>query len=212
MSGPEKLRHSFDVDVSDRDLYETYLPAFYKTIKEAKVYSVMGAYNRFRGESCSGHDFLLNKLLRDSWGFEGYVVSDCGAVRDIETGHHIAKSKPEAAAIGVKGGCDLNCGSYYKSLGEAVKEGFITEEQIDVALRRILMARFKMGMFDPEEVVPYSKIPAEIVCSDVNTELARKAAQESIVLLKNSNNLLPLAKDRIKKITVIGPNADNWNH
>ncbi|MCW3787975.1 glycoside hydrolase family 3 C-terminal domain-containing protein [Plebeiibacterium sediminum] len=209
-SGPEKLRHSFDVDVSDRDLYETYLPAFFKTIKEAKVYSVMGAYNRFRGESCSGHDFLLNQLLRDSWGFEGYVVSDCGAIRDIETGHHIAKSKPEAAAIGVKGGCDLNCRSYYKSLGEAVKEGFITEEQIDVALRRILMARFKMGMFDPEEVVPYSKIPTEIVCSDVNTELARKAAQESIVLLKNSNNLLPLAKDQIKKIAVIGPNADNW--
>ncbi len=209
-SGPEKLRHSFDIDVSDKDLYETYLPAFYKTIKDAKVYSVMGAYNRFRGESCSGHDFLLNQLLRDTWGFEGYVVSDCGAVRDIETGHHIANSKSEAAAIGVKGGCDLNCGSYYKSLGEAVEKGFITEDQIDIALRRILMARFKMGMFDPEDVVPFSKIPFGIVCSDENTSLARKAAQESIVLLKNSNNILPLSKDQIKKIAVIGPNADNW--
>ncbi len=209
-SGPEKLRHSFDVDVSDKDLYETYLPAFYKTIKDAKVYSVMGAYNRFRGESCSGHDFLLNKLLRDTWGFDGYVVSDCGAIRDIETGHHIANSRPEAAAIGVKGGCDLNCGSYYKSLGKAVGKGFITEDQIDIALRRILMARFKMGMFDPDEVVPFSKIPIGVVCSDANTSLARKAAQESIILLKNSDNLLPLSKDKIKKIAVIGPNADNW--
>ncbi len=209
-SGPEKLRHSFDVNVSDKDLYETYLPAFYKTIKDAKVYSVMGAYNRFRGESCSGHDFLLNQLLRDTWGFDGYVVSDCGAIRDIETGHHIANSKPEAAAIGVKGGCDLNCGSYYKSLAEAVEQGFITEDQIDVALRRILMARFKMGMFDPDEVVPFSKIPIGVVCSDANTSLARKAAQESIILLKNSNNILPLSKNQIKKIAVIGPNADNW--
>ncbi|MCW3785254.1 glycoside hydrolase family 3 protein [Plebeiibacterium sediminum] len=209
-SGPEKLRHSFDVDVSDIDLYETYLPAFYKTIKDAKVYSVMGAYNRFRGESCSGHDFLLNQVLRNTWGFDGYVVSDCGAIRDIETGHHIAKSKPEAAAIGVKGGCDLNCGSYYKSLGKAVEEGLITEEQIDVALRRILLARFKMGMFDPDEEVPFSKIPIGVVCSDANTTLARKAAQESIVLLKNSNNILPLSKNKITKIAVIGPNADNW--
>ena len=209
-SGPEKLRHSFDVDVSDRDLYETYLPAFYKTVKEAKVYSVMGAYNRFRGESCSGSNFLLNKLLRDTWGFEGYVVSDCGAIRDIHTGHHIANSKAEAAAIGVKGGCDLNCGSYYKSLGESVKEGLITEEEIDIALRRILMARFKMGLFDPDDVVPYAQIPYGIVCCDANNSLAREAARESIILLRNSNNLLPLAKDKIKKIAVIGPNADNW--
>ena len=106
-SGPEKLRHSFDVDVSDRDLYETYLPGFRKTVVDAKVYSIMGAYNRFRGESASGSDFLLNKLLRDEWGFEGYVVSDCGAIRDIHTGHNIAKTEAEAAAIGIKGGCDL---------------------------------------------------------------------------------------------------------
>ncbi|MBN2167127.1 MAG: glycoside hydrolase family 3 C-terminal domain-containing protein [Marinilabiliaceae bacterium] len=209
-SGPEKLRHSFDIDVSNRDLYETYLPAFYKTIKDAKVYSVMGAYNRFRGESCSGHNFLLNKLLRDTWGFDGYVVSDCGAIRDIHTGHKIAKSKAEAAAIGVKGGCDLNCGSYYKSLGESVKEGLITEKEIDVALRRILLARFKMGMFDPDEIVPYSTIPYGIVCSDANKSLARKAAQESTILMKNNNNLLPLSKNNIKTIAVIGPNADNW--
>lgn len=209
-SGPEKLRHSFDVDVSERDLYETYLPAFKKTIKDARVYSVMGAYNRFRGESCSGHDFLLNKLLRDTWGFNGYVVSDCGAIRDIHTGHKIAESKAEAAAIGIKGGCDLNCGSYYKNLNQAVKEGLVSEAVIDTALKRVLLARFKLGMFDPEEVVSFSKIPYNIVCSDANKTLARKAAQESIILMKNTGNLLPLAKNKINKIAVIGPNADNW--
>ena len=209
-SGPEHLRHSFDVDVSDRDLYETYLPAFRKTVKDAKVYSIMGAYNRFRGESCSGHDFLLNKLLREDWGFDGYVVSDCGAIRDIHTGHKIAASEPEAAAIGVKGGCDLNCGSYYHNLVEAVKQGLVSAEEIDKAVKRILLARFKLGMFDPEDEVSFTKIPFDIVCSDANNRLARKAARESIVLLKNKDGLLPLSKDKINKIAVIGPNADNW--
>lgn len=209
-SGPEALRHSFDVDVSDRDLYETYLPAFRKTVIDAKVYSIMGAYNRFRGESCSGHDFLLNKLLRDDWGFDGYVVSDCGAIRDIHTGHHIAKTEPEAAAIGIKGGCDLNCGSYYNYLIDAVNQGLVTEDVIDTAVRRVLMARFKLGMFDSDDEVAFAKIPFSIVCSDANNTLARKAAQESIVLLKNKENILPLSKSSIKKIAVIGPNADNW--
>ncbi|MFB6342191.1 glycoside hydrolase family 3 C-terminal domain-containing protein [Saccharicrinis sp. FJH62] len=209
-SGPEALRHQFDVDVSDRDLYETYLPAFRKTVEDAKVYSIMGAYNRFRGESCSGSNFLLNKLLRDTWGFEGYVVSDCGAIRDIETGHHLADTKAEAAAIGIKGGCDLNCGSYYKNLTEAVKEDLVTENDIDRALERVLMARFRMGMFDPDSIVPYTDIPVDIVCCSANNSLARKAAQESIVLLKNQNNLLPLDKEKLKTIAVIGPNADNW--
>lgn len=209
-SGPEALRHTFDVDVSDRDLYETYLPAFRKTVKDAKVYSIMGAYNRFRGESCSGHDFLLNQLLRDDWGFDGYVVSDCGAIRDIHTGHNLAKTKAEAAAIGVKGGCDLNCGSYYHSLVDAVNEGLVSEDVIDVAVKRVLMARFKLGMFDSENEVPFAKMPFGIVCSDAHNTLARTAAQESIILMKNENGVLPLSKSKIKKIAVIGPNADNW--
>ncbi len=209
-SGPEKLRHSFDVDVSDRDLYETYLPAFRKTVKDAKVYSIMGAYNRFRGESCSGHDFLLNELLRKNWGFDGYVVSDCGAIRDIETGHHLADSKPAAAAIGISGGCDLNCGNYYENLNEAVSQGLVSEETIDKSVKRLMKARFKLGMFDPQEMVPYTNLRADIVCSDAHNQLARKAAQESIVLLKNERNILPLDRREIKKIAVIGPNADNW--
>ncbi|WMI68688.1 glycoside hydrolase family 3 C-terminal domain-containing protein [Mangrovimonas sp. YM274] len=209
-SGPEALRHSFDVDVSDRDLYETYLPAFRKTVMDAKVYSIMGAYNRFRGESCSGSDFLLNKILRDDWGFDGYVVSDCGAIRDIHTGHHIAKTEAEAASIGLKGGCDLNCGSYYNNLTEALEEGLVSEEDINIAVKRTLLARFKLGMFDSENDVEFSKIPYSIVCSDANNSLAKKAALESIILLKNSDNLLPLDKNKLNKIAIIGPNADNW--
>ena len=209
-SGPEPQRHSFDVDVSNRDLYETYLPAFRKTVQDAKVYSVMGAYNRFRGESCSGHDFLLNQVLRKQWGFNGYVVSDCGAIRDIHTHHKIAKSAPEAAAIGVNGGCDLNCGNYYSFLVDAVDSDFITEAAIDVAVKRVMAARFKLGMFDPDSIVPYAQIPYNVLCSDYNNNVARKAAQESIVLLKNENNLLPLSKNAIAKIAVVGPNADNW--
>jgi beta-glucosidase len=209
-SGPEALRHQFDANVSDRDLYETYLPAFRKTVEDANVYSVMGAYNRFRGKSCSGHDFLLNELLRETWGFNGYVVSDCGAISDIYTEHHIAKTEAEAAAIGIKGGCDLNCGSYYKNLKDALDQGLVTKGDIDKAVKRVFMARFKMGMFDPDSLVSYSSIPEDVVCSSANTTLARKAAQESVVLLKNEGRLLPLDKSKIKKIAVIGPNADNW--
>ncbi|WP_229683327.1 glycoside hydrolase family 3 C-terminal domain-containing protein [Echinicola rosea] len=208
-SGPEPLRHSFDVDVSDRDLYETYLPAFRKTVKKAKVYSIMGAYNRFRGESCSGHDFLLNQLLREQWGFEGYVVSDCGAIQDIHTGHKIASTEAEAAAIGVSGGCDLNCGNYYAHLTDAVAQGLIGEEEIDTAVKRLFLARFRLGMFDPEEAVPYAQIPFSIVCSSAHNTLARQAAQKSMVLLKNEDDLLPLSVDQVKTIAVIGPNADN---
>ncbi|WP_321376212.1 glycoside hydrolase family 3 C-terminal domain-containing protein [uncultured Draconibacterium sp.] len=209
-SGPEALRHGFDVDVSDVDLYETYLPAFKKTVQEGNVYSVMGAYNRFRGESCSGHDDLLNNILRKEWGFDGYVVSDCGAINDIMTGHHLATTLEEAAAIGVKGGCDLNCGTTYEKLTNAVKKGLITENEIDISLKRILLARFKLGMFDGEEEVPFTQIPREIVCCHYHNSIALEAARKSIVLLKNEDNFLPLSKNKIKKIAVIGPNADNW--
>ena len=209
-SGPEALRHSFDVDVSDRDLYETYLAAFKKTVTAGKVYSIMSAYNRFRGKPASGSDFLLQQTLRQDWGFEGYVVSDCSAISDIYNNHKVAASKEEAAAIGLIGGCDLNCGSYYLNLVEAEAQGLVTEAQIDTALRRLLLARFKLGMFDPQDSVSFAQIPYDIVCADAHNTLARKAAQESIVLLKNENNLLPLNKSEWKKIAVIGPNADNW--
>ncbi len=209
-SGPEALRHSFDAEVSDRDLYETYLPAFYKTVTDAKVYSIMSAYNRFRGESATGSPFLLSKVLRDEWGFNGYVVSDCGAVADIYNGHKIVNTPEEAAAISLKSGCDINCGNIFSHLGDAVKKGYVTEADIDVALKRIFTARFKLGMFDPDEKVPYAQIPYSSLCSDYHTVMARKAAQESIVLLKNKDNILPLSKEKIKKLAVIGPNADNW--
>ncbi len=209
-SGPEALRHSFDVDVSDRDLYETYLPAFKKTVTEGKVYSIMSAYNRFRGKPASGSTFLLEQTLRQDWGFEGYVVSDCSAIGDIYNNHKVASTKEEAAAIGLVGGCDLNCGSYYLNLVKAHEQGLVTEAQIDTALKRLLLARFKLGMFDPRDSISFARIPYDIVCADAHNTLARKAAQESMVLLKNEGNLLPLDKKALKKIAVIGPNADNW--
>ncbi len=209
-SGPEPGRHSFDANTSDVDLYETYLPAFQKTVKDAKVGAIMGAYNRFRGVSCSGHDFLLNQVLRKQWGFTGHVVSDCGAIEDIHTNHKIAKSPQEAVAIGIKGGCDMECGGYYKNIPTAVSENLLAEAEVDTALKRIFTARFKMGLLDPDEMNPYAKIPIDVVCSDYNNSIARQAAQKSIVLLKNSNNILPLSKLNIKKIAVLGPNAENW--
>lgn len=209
-SGPEALRHSFDAEVGDRDLYETYLPAFYKTVTDAKVYSVMSAYNRFRGESTSAHPFLLQQTLRDQWGFDGYVVSDCGSVADIYEGHKIVNTPEEAAALSIKSGCDINCGSSFSHLDVAIEKGLVTEADLDVALKRIFTARFKLGMFDPDEMVDYAQIPFSTVCSDYNTSMARKAARESIILLKNKENILPLSKDKIKKLAVIGPNADNW--
>lgn len=209
-SGPERLRHSFDVDVSDRDLFETYLPAFRKTVIDANVSSIMGAYNRFRGQSCSGHDFLLNQLLREEWGFEGYVVSDCGAIRDIHLHHHLATQEYEAAAIGIQGGCDLNCGGYYTFLKQAYDQKLIEVETIDLAVKRLMLARFQLGMFDPDALVPYSQISPKILCSESHNALAREAARQSIVLLKNENQILPLNKLNVKRIAVIGPNADNW--
>lgn len=209
-SGPEALRHSFDVDVNDRDLYETYLPAFKKTVEQAKVYSVMGAYNRFRGQSASGSDFLLNQILRKDWKFDGYVVSDCGAIRDIHTNHKIASTKQEAAAIGLNNGCDLECGDYYSNLKLAVQENLVSEATINQAVKRLLLAQFKLGFYDDEKDNPYAKIPISIVNNPSHIDLARKAAQESIILLKNEHQILPLNQDKYQKIAVIGPNADNW--
>ncbi|KAF2508323.1 beta-glucosidase [Flavobacterium foetidum] len=206
-SGPEPSRHEFNANVSDIDLYETYLPAFKTLVKEGNVYSVMGAYNRFRGESCSASPFLFN-ILRNEWGFKGYIVSDCGAVTDIWKYHKITNDAASASALAVKEGLDLECGSSYKSLKEALDRKLLTEADIDMTVKRLFTARFRLGMFDPDEIVPYAQIPYSVNNNAANDYLARKASQKSIVLLKNQNNALPLSK-KIKTIAVIGPNAND---
>jgi beta-glucosidase len=205
-SGPEPDRHTFNAVVSEYDLRETYLPHFKKSIKEGGAYSVMCAYNRFRGEACCGSNLLIKQILRGEWDFEGLMVSDCWAVPDMYNYHKIVNTPEEASAIAVKAGTDLECGNAYPSLVNAVNKGLISEEEIDDAVKRIFKARFKLGMFDPPEMVPYSKL--NVVDSEEHKALALEAARKSIVLLKNENNLLPLNKD-IKSVAVIGPNADD---
>jgi len=207
-SGPEPLRHEFDVNVSNYDLYETYLPAFKASVEQGDVQSIMCAYNSFRGHACCSNDPLLDKILRKDWGFSGYVVSDCDAVKDIYTGHKQAQSLSAAAAYAVDAGTDLNCGNTYSHLPDAVKEGLINEASIDTSVKRLFTARFKLGMFDPPSMVPWSNLNLSVVDSKEHRKLAVKVADESIVLLKNENNLLPFKKD-IKSIAVIGPNANN---
>src|SRR5690554_3991990 len=205
-SGPENLQHKFDAKASLKDMYETYLPAFRDLVVEAKVESVMGAYNRTNGEACCASPTLLQKILREQWGFEGHVVSDCGAIHDIHANHKLTETPEESAALAVNNGCDLNCGWVFPSLVKAVEQGLIDEETIDTALARLLRTKFRLGLFDPDEEVPYAQLPYEILASDEHRAKAREMAQESIVLLKNENNLLPLSKD-LKTIAVIGPNA-----
>jgi beta-glucosidase len=207
-SGPEADRHHFDAVVSEKDLRETYLPAFKKCVQEGKAASVMGAYNRTNGEPCCASKTLLQDILRDEWGFDGYVVSDCGAIKDIHANHKVTNTPQESAALAVKNGCELNCGSVFASLVAAVEEGLISEEEIDKALTRLFAARFRLGMFDPEEMVPYAQIPYEVNDCLEHRELALQTARESIVLLKNENNLLPLSKN-LTAIAVTGPNADS---
>lgn len=206
-SGPESNRHTFDAKIAERDFRETYLPQFEMGIKEGKAYSVMCAYNRLNGEACCGSNHLLTEVLRNEWNFKGYVVSDCGAIDDIYERHKIVETPEEAAALAVKSGCDLECLSTYKHLKEALANKLISEAEIDVALKRLFTARFKLGMFDPPEMVKYTKIPYSVVDNNEHHQLALEAARKSIVLLKNENNLLPLNKN-IKTIAVIGPNAD----
>jgi beta-glucosidase len=207
-SGPEPLRHTFNAKVSEVDLRETYLTAFRTLVVDAGVYSVMGAYNRFRDYPCCANPILFN-ILRNEWGFKGYVVSDCWAISDFWQYNGFAKDATEAAAQAIKAGTDLECGVDYKNLKAAVDRGLCTEADIDRAVKRVFTARFRLGMFDPDEMVPYASIPYFVNCSDYNNTLARLAAQKSIVLLKNEKNILPLSKD-IKAIAVIGPNADNF--
>ena len=206
-SGPEPSRHYFNAKTSNIDLYETYLPAFRTLVKEGNVYSVMGAYNRFRGESASASPFLFN-ILRNDWGFNGYIVSDCGAVTDIWKYHKITPDAASASALAVKTGLDLECGSSYKSLKEALERKLLTEADIDITLKRLFTARFRLGMFDPVEMVPYAQIPFSVNNNPAHDYLARVASQKSIVLLKNQNNSLPLSKS-LKTIAVIGPNAND---
>ena len=207
-SGPEPERHAFDAIASERDLRETYLPAFRDTIVEGKAYSVMCAYNRTNGEPCCANKRLMVDILRGEWGFDGYVVSDCGAIYDIWKFHKVVPTEMEASVLGVKAGTDLTCGTEYPSLVQAVKQGLITEAELDTSVKRLLTARFRLGQFDPPEMVPYARIPFSQNDTDEHRQLALKTARESIVLLKNVDRTLPLKKD-LKSIAVIGPNADS---
>ena len=204
----EERRHTGSSDVDMRSLFEYYLPAFHAAITEGKAYSIMGAYNELNLVPCNANTFLMTDLLRRQWGFEGYVVSDCGAIADMLFGHKFFKTGAEAAARSIIAGCDLNCGvSYRKYLQESLDQGLLEEKDLDQALERVLSARFRLGEFDPPEAVPYSSITPDKLDSKQNRDLAYEVAQKSIVLLKNTNNILPLKSDKIKSIAVIGPNA-----
>jgi beta-glucosidase len=203
----EERRYSGSSDVDMRSLFEYYLPAFKAAIVEGKAYSIMGAYNELNHVPCNANTYLLTDLLRRTWGFEGYVVSDCSAIYDMVFGHHFFKTDTEAVARSILAGCDLNCGTEYREcLKQALDEGLLEVKDIDRALERVLSARFRLGEFDPPEMIPYSSItPDKLDCKE-NRDLALEAARKSIVLLKN-NGILPLRKDTIKSIAVIGPNA-----
>jgi len=208
-SGPEDQRHSFNAVVSKKDLRETYLPAFKEAVKEAKVESVMGAYNRTNDEPCCGSKMLLRDILRGEWGFKGHVVSDCWAIKDFHENHMITSNAVESVALAVNNGCDLNCGNMYLNVLLACKEGLVTEETVDRSVERLITTRMKLGMFDDPEKVPYTKIPYEENDSKEHKEFALKVSEKTIVLLKNKNNILPLNKNQINSIAVIGPNANS---
>ena len=215
-SGPESSRHTIDVQVSKHDMEDTYLPAFRATVIEGKAGSVMCAYNRVNGEPACANKFLLKDQLRDAWKFNGYVVSDCDAVVDIHGGHKFTKSMAEAAAVAMKTGMDNECADFftvakdnsdYVQYLDAVKQGFLSEKDIDISLKRLFTARFRLGMFDPPEMVPYAQTPDSEIDSDAHRQLALQAAQESIVLLKN-DGVLPF-NPGISKIAVFGPLAES---
>jgi beta-glucosidase len=207
-SGPEALRHQFDAEPSARDLYETYLPQFQAAVEQGHVGGVMGAYSALYGVPDCASSFLLTDLLRKQWGFEGYVVSDCGAIGDISGAHGYASSPMEAAADAVKAGCNLTCGTEYNSLVRAVQQNLLTEKDVDQALYYTLWTRFKLGLFDPADKVPYSNIGMNQNDTPEHRAVALKLAEESVVLLKN-DGVLPLDRSKIKRIAVIGPNADS---
>jgi beta-glucosidase len=205
-SGPEKDRHTFDACPPKKDFEETYLPAF-KRLGDEGVESVMGAYNRVYGEPCCGSELLLKTILRERWGFKGHVVSDCWAIKDFHLNHKVTATIEESAALALKNGCDLNCGSVYcDALLDAVATGHCSEEDVDTALGNLFRAQFKLGMFDPEEQVPYTRIPISVVDSPAHQGLALETGLESLVLLKNKDDALPL-RPTDRYMTVVGPHA-----
>lgn len=206
-SGPEADRHHFDARPSRRDLYDTYLPAFEALVKEGDVDAVMGAYNRVYGESASASRFLMRDVLRRDWGFKGYVVSDCWAIVDIWKHHRIVTTREAAAALAVRNGTELECGQEYATLPSAVRQGLISEAEIDDAVTRLFTARMRLGMFDPPERVRWARIPASVNQAPAHDALALKAAQASLVLLKN-DGILPLSRNT-RRIAVVGPTADD---
>ncbi|RKX29664.1 MAG: glycoside hydrolase family 3 protein [Verrucomicrobia bacterium] len=205
-SGPEKLRHTFDAKVSDFDLWDTYLPAF-QALVEAGVEAIMGAYNRTNGEPCCAHSVLIGDVLRRQWGFEGHFLSDCWAIRDFHQTHGISNGPLEACALAIHQGCDLNCGNTYALIPEAIKEGLLTEEDLDPCVRRLLRTWFRLGLFDPAEEVPFTSIGPEVINCEQHRKLALETAEKSLVLLKNEGGLLPLRKER--SILVVGTPAAN---
>lgn len=209
-SGPEWNRSTFNAEVSNQDLWDTYLPAFQKLVVGAKVSGVMCAYNAFFGQPCCGNDLLMMDILRNKWGFSGYVTSDCGGINHFHQTHRTHPNKQTAAADAVLHGTDCECSNNgaYNALNLAVAEGLITEEQINTSLKRLFEIRLRLGMFDPVDRVPYSGITTDVLESKPHQEHALKMARQSIVLLKNENQTLPLSK-KVKKIAVVGPNAMN---
>ena len=205
-SGPEKGRHSFDSIVSKKDLAESYFPAFEACVREAGVEGVMGGYNCINGEPACGSYHLIQEILRDKWGFQGYYVSDCGAIKDFHKNHMITKDERESAALALKSGCDLNCGAVYLHVLQAYEEGLLTEEEIHRAAKHVMMTRMRLGMFDAQ--TEYDSISYEENDTPEHHQAALKAAEESMVLLKN-DGILPLRKENLKAVAVIGPNADS---
>ncbi|MCM1245057.1 MAG: glycoside hydrolase family 3 C-terminal domain-containing protein [Roseburia sp.] len=208
-SGPEDERHSFNAISSEQDLRETYLPAFKACVKEAGVEVVMGAYNRTNDEPCCGSKRLLEDILRGEWGFQGHVTSDCWAIKDFHEFHMVTSTPVESVSLAMNRGCDLNCGNIYGNLLKAVKDGLVTEETISRAVTRLFTTRMKLGLFDPQEKVPYNVIDYRVVDCEEHKRLNEEAARKSAVLLKNEKNLLPLDLSGIKTIGVVGPNANN---
>ena len=206
-SGPEADRHYFDAQVNDQDLYDTYLYAFKECVKEGKVEAVMGAYNRVNGAPACGNKRLLKDVLRDEWGFEGHVVSDCWAILDFHEHHKVTDTVAESAAMAVNNGCELNCGTAFLHMKEAYEQGLVTEETITAAVERLMEVRIRLGMME-DYPSPYDEIPYERVECKEHVEKALEAARRSMVLLKN-DGLLPLDKNKIKSIAVIGPNANS---
>lgn len=204
-SGPEEKRHYFDAKASLKEMWETYLPQFEACVKEGHVEAVMGAYNRTNGEACCAHSYLMDEVLRGQWGFEGHYVSDCWAIRDFHEQHKVTSRPEESVKLALERGCDLNCGCTYQKILNAYQEGLITKELLQKSAIRLFTTRFLLGMFDETE---FDSIPYEVVECKEHLQLSQKAAQESIVLLKN-DGILPLKKDKLKTIGVIGPNANS---